>query len=71
MVGNHGALPNDRMQAHCSGELPEELLDRNDVRYWSVQPDDIADAVIHVIDQPWGVSISDITVRASGESYLL
>jgi hypothetical protein len=26
---------------------------------------------VHVIDQPWGVSISDITVRASGEDYLL
>jgi len=23
------------------------------------------------IDQPWGVSIRDLTVRASGDSYLL
>ena len=31
-------------------------------------PDDLANAVVHVIDQPWGISISDVTVRASGES---
>jgi len=26
--------------------------------------------VVHVIDPPWGISISDITVRASGDRYL-
>jgi NADP-dependent 3-hydroxy acid dehydrogenase YdfG len=71
MVGHRAGVIGDRMKQHFAGTLSEELLDRDDVRYWSLQPDDIADAVIHVIDQPWGVSISDITVRASGESYLL
>lgn len=33
-------------------------------------PDHIADAIVHVIAQPWGVSISDVTVRASGEHYI-
>ena len=27
-------------------------------------------AVVYVIDQPWGISISDITVRASGDDYV-
>jgi hypothetical protein len=26
--------------------------------------------VVHVIDQPWGINISDVTVRASGENYV-
>ena len=39
-------------------------------RYWLITPDELADAVVHVIDQPWGISLSDVTVRASGEDYL-
>jgi hypothetical protein len=26
--------------------------------------------VVHVIDQPWGINISDVTIRASGENYV-
>jgi hypothetical protein len=25
---------------------------------------------VHVIDQPWGINLSDVTVRASGENYV-
>ena len=31
----------------------------------------IAQAVMHAIDQPWGVSIGEVTVRATGDHYLL
>ncbi|MFO1199887.1 MAG: SDR family NAD(P)-dependent oxidoreductase [Burkholderiaceae bacterium] len=31
----------------------------------------IADAILHVIDQPWGVSVSEVTVRATGDHFLL
>lgn len=41
------------------------------IAYLALAPDFIADAVIHAIDQPWGVSVSDITVRASGDQYIL
>ena len=38
--------------------------------YWAISPEEQAAQVVYVIDQPWGISISDITVRASGEQYL-
>ena len=44
--------------------------DPDSVQYWLITPDELAEAVVHVIDQPWGISISDITVRASGENYI-
>ena len=50
--------------------LRPEQLDVDSVGYWLINPDDLTDAVIHVIDQPWGISISDVTVRASGENYV-
>ena len=29
------------------------------------------DAILHAIDQPWGVSIGEMTVRASGDHFVL
>ncbi|MEE2057372.1 SDR family oxidoreductase [Rhodococcus artemisiae] len=52
------------------GTLAPELSDIDSVKYWLITPDDLANAVVHVIDQPWGISLSDVTVRASGEDYL-
>ena len=53
-------------------DTPERsaLTDRADIRYWAISPEDLAAQIVYVIDQPWGVSISDITVRASGDQYL-
>lgn len=31
----------------------------------------IADAIVWVMNQPWGVCVSDITVRATGESFVM
>ena len=39
------------------------------VGYLALAPEHIAEAVIHAIDQPWGASMSEITVRAKGEQY--
>ena len=33
-------------------------------------PTELAQNVVYAINQPWGISISDITVRASGEDYV-
>ena len=49
---------------------PEEL-DPNSAEYCALDPAFIADQVIHAIDQPKGVSIGDITVRATGDFFIL
>jgi len=53
-----------------TGALRPEQTDVDSVQYWLITPDDLANAVVHVIDQPWGITISDVTVRASGENYI-
>lgn len=53
------------------GTFPAERLDPANIDYASLAPEHIADAVVHVIDQPWGVSIGDITVRAAGDHFIL
>jgi NADP-dependent 3-hydroxy acid dehydrogenase YdfG len=53
-----------------SAEEAAVLTDPDSIEYWAITPEQLAAQVLYVIDQPWGVSISDITVRASGEQYL-
>ncbi|MBV1687339.1 SDR family NAD(P)-dependent oxidoreductase [Novosphingobium sp. G106] len=55
-----------KLQAGNAGEL----TDQDSVAYGFLTPDHIADAIVHTINQPWGVAISDVTVRASGDYYI-
>lgn len=55
----------------AEGTFPAERLDPENIDYASLAPEHIADAIIHVINQPWGVSIGDITVRGAGDHFIL
>ena len=57
-------------EKYYSEQMPAEQLDTDSISYWTVTPEQLAENVVYVINQPWGVSISDITVRASGEDYV-
>ena len=59
------------MRALASGDPAAAEVDPGNIAYAALGPDHIADAVIHAIDQPWGVSLGDITIRASGDGYIL
>ncbi len=55
----------------ADGSLPPEKLDPEQMDYQALAPEHIADAVLHAIDQPWGVSVGEITVRAAGDHFVL
>ena len=59
------------MQAHVADELPAEYSDPDNIEYYALEPDALADQIVYAINQPWGISIGDITVRASGDGYVL
>lgn len=52
-------------------QLPPEYSDINSAKYWRLHPEAIVDNIIYCMNQPWGISISDITVRTTGEIYIL
>ncbi|MEM8903011.1 MAG: SDR family oxidoreductase [Actinomycetota bacterium] len=60
-----------QVMAVAAGEGAPEQVDPNRIEYLMLDPELLADQIVHAIDQPWGVSISDVTVRASGDRYLL
>lgn len=70
LAGQNGPQFAENLANFMAGSLRPEQTDVDSVGYWLITPDDLADAVVHVIDQPWGISLSDVTVRASGENYI-
>lgn len=71
IVAQNAAEYGELMAAMGEGKLDPARLDPNQMDYISLDPAYIADQIIHVINQPKGVSIGDITVRASGDHYVL
>lgn len=71
IVGTNEAAFMDAVTHHFQGDLPTEQQDPDDIAYWAITPEQLVDHIVYAIDQPWGISIGDITVRASGEHYLL
>ena len=70
LSGQKGAEFAENLGNFMTGALRPEQTDVDSVQYWLITPEDLADAVVHVIDQPWGINLSDVTVRASGENYI-
>jgi NADP-dependent 3-hydroxy acid dehydrogenase YdfG len=71
IVGQRGAQFFENAGNMLNSALRPEQTDVDSPEYWLITPDDLADAVVHVIDQPWGINISDVTVRATGENYVV
>jgi len=70
ITGQKGAQFFENAGNLLNGTLRPEQMDVDSVEYWLITPDDLAAAVVHVIDQPWGINISDVTVRATGENHI-
>ena len=59
------------LEALREGRLDGASLDPENIDYLVLDPAFIAREVLHAIDQPWGVSVGEVTVRAAGDHYLL
>ena len=57
--------------AFLSGTLEGGPADIDSPEYWAIDPSVVAAEVIHAIDQPCGVTIGDVTVRATGEDFVV
>ncbi len=60
-----------QMGAAAAGELPVEQLESGNIEYYALAPEHLSEQILYAINQPMGVSISDVTVRASGDGYIL
>jgi hypothetical protein len=70
LMAHHGDRFIQNATAVFSGQGPAEQGDPESPRYWAITPEELAAQIVYVIDQPLGISISEITVRATGEDYV-
>jgi NADP-dependent 3-hydroxy acid dehydrogenase YdfG len=61
----------DKVQKIGTDAFNPDCADINNPKFWMIEPKSLAENVIYCINQPWGVNISDITVRATGEDYVI
>ena len=71
ILGHNADSYGEKMQAWAAGQLPAQDADPESITYVALAPEFIADQIVYAINQPWGVSIGDITVRAAGDGYIL
>ena len=71
ILGQNAQAYGERVFAYMGGELPPESGDVENIEYCVLDPSHLADQIVYAINQPWGVSIGDVTVRASGDGYIL
>jgi NADP-dependent 3-hydroxy acid dehydrogenase YdfG len=70
-LGHHGESFMKNVAGYFQGTLAPEQTDPESIRYWALAPEELAAQILYAIDQPWGVSIAELTVRASGEEFVL
>lgn len=71
ILGQNTGLFMEMVGQMAEGTFPAEQLDPANIDYASLAPDHIADGIVHAINQPWGVSIGEMTIRASGDHFIL
>lgn len=71
ILGLNAAAANALYAEMAAGTADPARFDPDGIDYANLDPGFIAEAVLHAIDQPWGVSIGEITVRAAGDYFIL
>jgi NADP-dependent 3-hydroxy acid dehydrogenase YdfG len=71
ILGQNAAAAMAAMQAGAAREAGSGEPDAETIGYSPLSPDYVAEQVIHAINQPWGVTLGDITIRAAGELFIL
>lgn len=70
IAGHKAESYEENMEKFVNEEVPAKEKDPESIKYWTTQHDELARNIIYAINQPLGVNISDVTVRASGEQYV-
>eukprot|EP00903_Cladosiphon_okamuranus_P003394 g3392.t1 len=71
IMGHYGPEELQKMAENGEGYFASLNPDEDSMEHRLLDPQQIADNIIYAINQPWGVSISDITIRCSGDIMIL
>ena len=61
----------EKFMSMLGGELDETSTNPENIGYFALEPEFVAEQILYAMNQPWGVSIGELTVRSAGESYVI
>lgn len=67
LMGANAGPYMEMIMAAAEGKLAEEKADISHPEYFLLGPEEVAEQILYAINQPQGLSIGEITIRASGE----
>jgi NADP-dependent 3-hydroxy acid dehydrogenase YdfG len=70
LAGHRAAQWQENVGRYAQGTLTEQEQDPEHPRYWTLTPAQVAKQIVDLIDQPLGVAITELTLRATGEDYV-
>ena len=71
VIGHNGPAYGSIVQNMMQGKMDGEEFDAESIEYAVMEPEYVAEQVLHAINQPAGIDIGDISVRASGDYFVL
>lgn len=71
ITGHNGASHGALMSKIMDGSSDPDRLSSDSPKYMNLDPGYVADQIIYAMNQPKGVSVGDITIRATGDHYIL
>jgi NADP-dependent 3-hydroxy acid dehydrogenase YdfG len=71
ILGEHFEGYMNTMQGAQAGQLSQDEMSEASIQYWGLAPEHLVEQILYAMDQPWGIVISDITVRAANDRYVL
>jgi len=71
ILGEHFEGYMTTMQGAQAGQLSQEETSAASIQYWGLAPEHLVEQILYAMDQPWGIVISDLTVRAANDRYVL
>lgn len=67
LMGANAGPYMEMIMAAADGKLSQVKTDIANPEYFLLGPDEIADQILYAVNQPWGLSLGEITIRATGE----
>ena len=61
----------EKIMALFGDNPPDHLASPESIEYAALSPELLVEHVLYAIDQPWGVNVSDITIRATNDDYII
>ena len=71
IIGHNVEKHGQRMEALMAGEIDEDYVNPEKSQYINLDASYVADQIINAMNLPQGVSLGSVTIRATGDAYIL